>query len=218
MVLSLPLFPLTTVLFPGAPMPLHIFEPRYRQMLADCLSDDRRFGLIPDVDPAPGGVGCVADIRASHSLPDGRSNIVVLGDVRFELIGLEESSHPYLVGTVETFADGAASAPSSAAVTALRELAGHYRTVLRVLSDSGEEPVEWSEDAERFSFQVSALLQAPLPTLVRLLATRSTATRVNLLLESLPPVLQDLGERAELHVRARQNGKGGPHHDLTVEA
>ncbi len=50
----LPLFPLTTVLFPGAPMPLHIFEPRYRQMLADCLEGDRRFGLVPG---AAGGAG-----------------------------------------------------------------------------------------------------------------------------------------------------------------
>src|SRR6266542_2592016 len=63
----LPLFPLNLVLFPGTPLPLHIFEPRYRQMLADCLIGDRRFGVVQpggEVEaPDRGAVGCVAEVR-----------------------------------------------------------------------------------------------------------------------------------------------------------
>src|SRR5260221_216042 len=72
-----PLFPLATVLFPGTPLPLHIFEPRYRRMLADCLAGDRRFGLVSgDADgdvPSPGAIGCTPGIQASHELPGGAS-------------------------------------------------------------------------------------------------------------------------------------------------
>src|SRR6266705_1321721 len=91
---ELPIFPLPIVLFPGAPQPLHIFEPRYRQLLVDCQDGDRRFGIAyvapdgaPAADPAPsaGDVGCVALIRSIQPLPDGRSNILAVGERRFVL-------------------------------------------------------------------------------------------------------------------------------------
>src|SRR5437667_180860 len=95
---ELPIFPLPLVLFPGAPQPLHIFEPRYRQLLADCLAADRRFGVTyvappraPDDDPAPrpGDLGCVALIRSTQELPDGRSNVLTVGERRFEPIAAD---------------------------------------------------------------------------------------------------------------------------------
>ena len=77
----------SVVLFPGTPLPLHIFEPRYRTMLADCLEGDRRFGIYAATGsraaPARAAVGCVAEIRVNQQLPDGRSNIVVVGGSRF---------------------------------------------------------------------------------------------------------------------------------------
>jgi len=88
---SLPLFPLPLVLFPGTPLPLHIFEQRYRRLLADCLETDRRFGIIrlPDgmaeLEIPPGTIGCIAEIVNAEPLPDGRSNIVVRGGERFAL-------------------------------------------------------------------------------------------------------------------------------------
>ena len=82
----LPIFPLSVVLFPGTPLPLHIFEPRYRKMLADCLAGDRRFGITPagkdDVMPEPGTVGCIAEVRVNQELPDGRSNVIVFARLR----------------------------------------------------------------------------------------------------------------------------------------
>src|SRR6478609_7401129 len=107
--MRLPLFPLSVVLFPGTPLPLHIFEPRYRQMLADCLAADRRFGITPAgaqrEAPDPGVVGCTAEVRVNQELPDGRSNIVVLGGERFVVSQLLQEPHPYLTATVEPFED-----------------------------------------------------------------------------------------------------------------
>ena len=89
---ELPLFPLPIVLFPGVPLPLHIFEPRYRQMLIDVRKGNNFFGLsyfdsnssageLPPTDH----VGCVAEISESQLLPDGRSNILTVGLVRYRV-------------------------------------------------------------------------------------------------------------------------------------
>ncbi|MGH7648032.1 MAG: LON peptidase substrate-binding domain-containing protein, partial [Gemmatimonadaceae bacterium] len=97
----LPLFPLPVVLFPGVARPLHIFEPRYRRLIADCLDGDRRFGLLFCADTAneralpPGQVGCIARIESADALPDGRSNIIIAGEERFALVRFIESDAPY---------------------------------------------------------------------------------------------------------------------------
>ena len=79
----LPIFPLSVVLFPGTPLPLHIFESRYRRMVADCLAADRKFGITPAGAkrelPDPGTVGCVAEIRVHQELPDGSKQSHELG-------------------------------------------------------------------------------------------------------------------------------------------
>src|ERR1044071_6003956 len=82
-VTELPLFPLPIVLFPGVPLPLHIFEPRYRQMLEDIGQTNNLFGLSYFDSsaserelPAVGDVGCVAEVTESQTLSDGRSNIL----------------------------------------------------------------------------------------------------------------------------------------------
>src|SRR2546425_7524609 len=88
---ELPIFPLPIVLFPGAPQPLHIFEPRYRQLLADCLAADRRFGITyvapppaAGVDPQPeiGDPGCIALIPSTERLADRRADVLTLGERR----------------------------------------------------------------------------------------------------------------------------------------
>jgi ATP-dependent Lon protease len=83
---ELPIFPLGVVLFPGMPLPLHIFEPRYQQMLSDLGAGNGLFGLSyfdPDDSerevPPVGHVGCVAEVTDTQSMPDGRSNILTLG-------------------------------------------------------------------------------------------------------------------------------------------
>lgn len=108
----LPLFPLPVVLFPGAVLPLHVFEPRYRQMMARCLEGDKRFGLIfhdPDRSGAfqmePGEVGCVAEILKFQPLPDGRSLVLTRGRERFQIEDGIESDTAYYEGLVDEYPD-----------------------------------------------------------------------------------------------------------------
>src|SRR5215203_6446976 len=101
---QLPLFPLPVVLFPGVPLPLHIFEPRYRQMLSDIRLAKNLFGLAyfdsttseNEVPPA-GHIGCVAEVTETQTFPDGRSNILTLGVIRFRIDSYVERGDPYFL-------------------------------------------------------------------------------------------------------------------------
>ena len=109
---QLPLFPLPLVLMPNEVLPLHIFEPRYRQMLKDIELRKNLFGItlfeqegtILD-RPKPGTVGCAAEVRETSTLPDGRSNILAAGVIRYRLVDYVETGDPYFVGEVEFFED-----------------------------------------------------------------------------------------------------------------
>ena len=213
----LPLFPLAVVLFPGEPMPLHIFEPRYRQMLVDCLAGDERFGLTPDPAPRAATVGTVARIRATEPLGDGRSNIVVLGERRFAVRALLEEGTPYLVASIEEFDDQPGTAPLPQERQQLRELGDAYRDALRVLVDSSAEPDPWDEDPETFTHQVAAFAEVDVEGKARLLALRSTRERCNGLVQLLPPLVREAQRRADVHLRARTNGKGHHGHDIITD-
>src|SRR5918995_4602827 len=104
---ELPLFPLPVVLFPGVPLPLHIFEPRYRQMLTDIRAGNSLFGLsyfdasTSERDaPEIGSVGCVAKVTDAQSFADGRSNILTVGVIRYQIEKYVEPERPYLVAQV----------------------------------------------------------------------------------------------------------------------
>ncbi len=105
---ELPLFPLETVLFPGTPIHLYIFEPRYRLMMARCIDEHRPFGvaLIRRGQEAgarlaePYGVGCTARIASVEPLEEGHMNLTALGEERFRILELSYEQ-PYLVGKVE---------------------------------------------------------------------------------------------------------------------
>ena len=97
----LPLFPLELVLYPGASLPLHIFEPRYRQMIAACLEEGSAFGVVLETDGERSEVGCTAEIRSVLTrYPDGRLDILTEGRRRFRLLGTDEEM-PYLRGSVD---------------------------------------------------------------------------------------------------------------------
>ena len=111
---TVPLFPLGTVLLPGASLPLHIFEPRYRQLTVDLVTGavpGRSFGVIAvkqgleTAEEATHDIGCTAVLREARRLPDGRFDIVTRGEKRFRLLDIDETSAPYLVGSVEWVPD-----------------------------------------------------------------------------------------------------------------
>jgi ATP-dependent Lon protease len=217
----LPIFPLQAVLFPGTPLPLHIFEPRYKRMLTDCLATDRRFGITPVNDatgrPEPGTVGCVAEVRVNQELPDGRSNIVVLGESRFVLSRLLEESLPYLVALVQTFDDDPASHPSAEDVSILRQLFIEYVAGLRQLKDVEPEEPTLAEEARLLSFQIAGSLECDPGVKQRLLAERSTERRVQALIQLLPLLMSALERALTVHQRAHTNGKGGSAPKIVTE-
>jgi Lon protease-like protein len=220
--LELPIFPLGTVLFPGTPQRLHIFEARYRQMLADCLEGTRRFGLSfvrqghgGDPVPSVGDVGCTAIVQESRLLADGRSHILAVGEERYVLLEYLDAGLPYRTALVDTFDDDEVEVPQ------LAELAGAVRGGfvqfiggMQALADRGVERIDLAQDARQLSFQVSAALEIDPEAKQALLALRSTAARLESLDRLLRPLNEELGRRVRVHVRARGNGKGGAKPDI----
>jgi hypothetical protein len=106
--LRVPIFPLPgAILFPRSQLPLHIFEPRYREMVRDAIDGSGRIAMIQphridDDNQAPlFGVGCVGDVVGIEELEDGRFNIVLLGSNRFRLLKEAEIDAPYRCAEVD---------------------------------------------------------------------------------------------------------------------
>ena len=127
---EIPLFPLDLVLFPFMPQPLHIFEDRYKQMIARCMRDSTPFGMVLVTGVGPDGavqtspIGCLARIVRVERLPEGRMNIEVVGEGRFRVLDTHEQM-PYRTGLTEPVHD----APCPPDV--LTHLTGQVETVLR---------------------------------------------------------------------------------------
>ena len=219
---DLPIFPLPLVLFPGALQTLHIFEPRYRRLLADSLERDRRFGIAyvretlgGDPAPRPGDVGCVAEIRETQALPDGRSNIVTVGGRRFTLVEWLPSARDYRLARVEEFADDPADPAEAGAVGGdVRRDFRRLLAALATLTDRTEQPPGLPDDPELLSFQVAAQLELEPPAKLELLRLRSTIARLRSLAAVLAPLAADAERRALVHGHARGNGKSGLRPDI----
>src|SRR5438067_8804824 len=123
--IELPLFPLNVVLFPGMVLPLHIFEPRYRQMIVDCQEQERPFGIVlvkPDSQPLqeePYPVGTMAEIRELNRLEDGRFLLMAVGLQRFRILR-QHRKKLYLCGIVEEFED-VADEPTDALLASMKQ-------------------------------------------------------------------------------------------------
>jgi uncharacterized protein len=150
---TLPLFPLGTVLLPGASLPLHIFEPRYRQLTVDLVTGavpGRSFGVIAikqglDAAEETHEIGCSAVLREARRLPDGRFDIVARGGKRFRLLDIDETSAPYLVGSVEWVPDGD---PPDEELMLLPMLAHSARAAHRHYCSAAWQHGDWDEPAK----------------------------------------------------------------------
>jgi uncharacterized protein len=157
----LPLFPLRTVLLPGVPLPLHIFEPRYRQLTVDLMTGtvpEKRFGVIALTPSASVEVtsldhlhpiGCTAVLRQAARLPDGRFDIVTVGERRFRLLDLDPVAAPYLMGTVEWVPDTPATIPGQRSATdTVESLVAAARAAYRRYCESAWRSGDWTEPGE----------------------------------------------------------------------
>lgn len=213
---ELPLFPLPLVLFPGVPLPLHIFEPRYRRLLADVSASNKLFGLPFAAEDAPerppiGHVGCVAEVVEVQSLPDGRSNILTLGLVRYRLESYVDAGEPYLVGRVGFFEDEAEDEDLLARrARQVSELFARIARAVRILNDDRAALPELPEsDPERLSFLVAAAMEMDNEIKQELLELRSGAERLARIRRLLAQVVENYEERARMHRLAKGNGHAG---------
>lgn len=203
------------MLLPGAVLPLHVFEPRYRALLRDCLAGAREFGL-PYLPPGTaenalpaGHVGCVAHVDDVEQLPDGRANIVVTGRGRFALLGLEPSPEPYHVGHVAPVEDEPEDEAALGALAArVREEFARVARAARTIADERAEVPALPEDPRLLAFGIGAIIDLDTPDRQRLLASRSPTGRLLQLDTLLAAALQPIEERARVHTRAGGNGAG----------
>ena len=215
---ELPIFPLPLVLFPGMPMPLHIFEPRYRTMLADIRAGDNLFGLSyfdhesSDKDfPPAGHIGCVAEVTETQALPDGRSNVLAVGVVRYQVEDYIERGDSYLVVRANFFEDDEEDEATLSA--SAREVAATFMRVanaIRVINDErGSLPDISDTEPQKLSFLVAAAMEIEVETKQQLLELRSTFERLSRLRDLLARVVKGYEERGRLHSIAKGNGHGG---------
>lgn len=219
----LPIFPLPLVLFPGAPQLLHIFEPRYRQMLADCRDADGRFGVAfvaPEAagDAAPGAVGCVAAIRAIRPLPDGRANILTVGEDRYVLREYVACDRLYRVAVVETltdepWTDAEVREPAAAVTDGFRR----FTAALNALSGLPVGPAEVPDSPDALSFHVAAALEIDPRLKQELLAVRSVPERLRRLDGMLQRLIDEAERRVAVQIHAQRNGRRGPAPPATGE-
>ncbi|MGH3805221.1 MAG: LON peptidase substrate-binding domain-containing protein [Pseudonocardiaceae bacterium] len=150
---TVPLFPMGTVLLPGASLPLHIFEPRYRQLTVDLVTGivpGRSFGVIAvkqglDTTEVTHDIGCTALLKEARKLPDGRFDIVTRGEKRFRLLDVDDASAPYLVGSVEWVPDDDPPAEQS---MLLPMLARSAREAHKQYCSAAWQHGDWKEPAE----------------------------------------------------------------------
>ncbi len=194
------LFPLDAVLFPGAALPLHVFEERYKEMIGECLENSTEFGVVRAQREGIAVIGCTARIvRIIHRYEDGRLDILCQGDARFE-IEMLENSRSFLEAEVDFFDDEGMQASR-----ALREecAALHFETL--ELAGIEMETAHLSLDRP-ISFTLASALPADLGFKQQLLNCRSDAERTERLRDFYEAVLPKLRMGARATHSAGQNG------------
>lgn len=219
----LPVFPLPLVLLPNEFLPLHIFEDRFKQMLKDALEDRKLFGITffepkdeVDLRPPAGTIGCVAEVRENQLLPDGRSNILTMGVIRYRLIDYVESGDPYFVGDVIFFEDETESeeklAPLADEVYELFERVA--KAAFKLSGGRGRFPDIPRTAPEQLSFLVTAAFNLDNELKYQMLETTSTSNRLEKLRDILNQAVNKMEDSAEIHKIAQTNGHSTKKIDL----
>jgi Lon protease-like protein len=195
----LPLFPLELVLFPGVPLPLHIFEPRYKEMIGECLRDRSEFGIVRIGDRGVAGIGCTAGVLdVTQRYDDGRMDILTEGRRRFEVLSVDQGRE-FLRGEVAYFDDDEDEAPVAEAQRAIR-------LYLDLLALAGVEAANPPEPGPRLSFLITSGLPLELDFKQQLLESRSEAGRIAAIVEYYQALIPRLERALQLRKKAGGNG------------
>ena len=195
----LAIFPLEAVLLPGAPLPLHIFEPRYKEMIGELLESHEPFGVVRSTASGIEQVGCTAEIVAvAKRYEDGRLDIVTEGRDRFEVKNLDMGK-TYLRAEVELFADE----PERADPEDVGRLIEMHKEMLELMGASAD---DLEEDDAQLTLAITATMPFDLDMKQKLLASRSEPARVAALLEFYTSALPSVRRSVKARKKAGGNG------------
>jgi Lon protease-like protein len=196
----LPLFPLDLVLLPGCPLPLHIFEPRYKEMIAECRAQDSSFGVVRVLEKSFADVGCIAEIvSVVKEYDDGRLDIVTEGRKRFEVLRVNQDRSFLRAETI--LIEDEAVAPAA------DESARAVQLHAEILELAGAVQDLSAADQATISFYLAGSLPLDLDFKQKLLELRSESQRISALTNYLETVLPNVRSAA----RARQKAGGNGH-------
>lgn len=195
----LPLFPLEVVLLPGTPLPLHIFEPRYKEMIRECIAAEAPFGVVRAFEEGIAEVGCTAEIiTVTKEYPDGRLDLICEGRKCFEVVEVNRD-RSFLQAEVLIVPDepgGAAQEERTKAV----------QLHLEILSLAGAVQDLSAADQNQLSFYLAGSLPLDLDFKQKLLAMRSEGQRIQAVGAYLENVLPQLRRAARAREKAGGNG------------
>lgn len=195
----LPLFPLEVVLLPGTPLPLHIFEPRYKEMIGECLTNDAPFGVVRALEEGIADVGCTAEIiTVTKEYPDGRLDLIAEGRKRFEVLELNRE-RSFLRAEVLLVPDEPGLAEQEEKVRAIQ-------LHLEILSLAGAVQDLSAADQNQLSFYLAGSLPLDLDFKQKLLGMRSEVQRIQEVAAYLEGILPKLRRVARTRQRAGGNG------------
>ena len=225
----LPLFPLDLVLLPGTPLPLHIFEPRYKEMIAECRAGDAPFGIVRAGEGGLAAVGCTAEIvSVTKEYPDGRLDLIAEGRTRFEVLELNQE-RSFLRAEVLMVPDEPAAASSSEierAIQVYREilaLAGAVPDISSLDQSSTDQSSTDQSSTDQsstdrpstdrpasrqgaLSYHIAGTLPLALDFKQKLLEMRSERQRIPAIAEYLETILPNLRRAARTREKAGGNG------------
>ena len=196
----LSLFPLDVVLFPGTPLPLHIFEPRYKEMIGECMANNAPFGIVRAQEQGLAEIGCTAEIvSVTKEYPDGRLDIVTEGRNRFEVLQLNQD-RTFLRGEILLIADEPGT-PTNEETARAVQLHAEILALAGAIQDLS------AADHSVLSFYLAGSLPLDLDLKQKLLELRSERARIATLIENLETILPKI-HRAS---RARSTSGGNGH-------
>jgi Lon protease-like protein len=204
----LPLFPLQVVVFPGTPLPLHIFEERYKELVGDAIRDNSEFGIVLAREDGIVNAGCTVIVeKLTEMFPDGRMNVLTRGKRRFEVLSLNEDK-AYLQAEVRYFEDDDFRPPPAE----LRQQAlEHYQALSKL--ESAREISEPDEQDPQLSFQLAQAVP-DVNFLSVLLRQRSETGRLRELNEYLAQYIPRQRAIERVKALAPTNGYGGKHVEM----
>lgn len=211
--LLLPLFPLEVVLLPEEPLPLHIFEERYKEMIGDCLrardegGGQQEFGVVLAQNNEMRAAGCSARIvNVTRKYSDGRTDIFTVGTRRFEILYTNEE-RSFLRAGVEYFDDdeGSDTPPEAEAARAV-EL---FREIMQRLRKSSDIPIHLPKPYRHLSFRIAAALPLDLAFKQRLLIGRNESERLRETVKVIESLIPQFDRVQKLRAKAGDNGHTG---------